>query len=84
MRGGPCQCRSRSSCGRSSWRRRPGTGGRVRALAGRLLRRLRAGEPLMPDAGLEAALALRDVRAFDLLEELGQVLRRNAVMNGIR
>jgi hypothetical protein len=53
----------------------------VRALAGRLLRQLRAGEPLMPDASLEAALALRDVGACDLLEELGQVLRRSAVMN---
>ena len=38
----------------------------------------------MPDAGLKAVLALRDVCAFDLLEELGQTLGRNVIMNGIR
>ena len=46
----------------------------VRRLGAQLVAELQAGRHLEPDAGLEAALALRDVRAFELLEELGELL----------
>ena len=46
----------------------------VRRLGAQLLAELRAGRRLEPDAGLEAALAFRDVRAFELLEKLGEIL----------
>jgi tetratricopeptide (TPR) repeat protein len=49
-----------------------GDGQEARALAGQLLARLQNGERLSADEGREAALALRDVRAFDLLESVAR------------